>query len=60
MHRALLMAYQYVLDLVLIEQRVVYEQHRSTRIPENVLDAFFLQTLDGDFCARQFHGNYLN
>ena len=38
-HRALLVAHQDVLDLVLLEQRVVDRQHRAARIAEQVLDA---------------------
>ena len=54
-HRALLVAHQHVLDLVLLEQRVVDEQHRAARIAEDVLDAFFLQAADDDFRTRQLH-----
>ncbi len=46
MHRALLVAHQDVLDLVLLEQRVVDRQHGAARIAEQVLDALVLKRCD--------------
>ena len=55
MHRGLLVANQHVFDLFLLEQLIVDEEHRAAGVAEYVLDAFFLQTADGYFCACQFH-----
>ena len=55
-HRALLVAHQHVLDLVLLEQLVVDVEHRAARIAEDVLDAFFLEAADDDFRTRELHG----
>jgi hypothetical protein len=49
---ALLMAYQNVLDLVLLEQLVVDEQDRPAGIAEDLLDFFRLQALYKDFRTR--------
>jgi hypothetical protein len=46
MHGALLVAHQDVLDLLLMEKRVVDRQHRPARIPEDVLDPLILQGAD--------------
>ena len=46
MHRRLLVAHQDVLDMVLVEQRVVDRQHRAARIAEDVLDALVGEGLD--------------
>ena len=46
MDRALLVADQHVLDLVLVEQRIVDRQHRAARIAEEVLDPLVLQGAD--------------
>jgi hypothetical protein len=46
-------AYEDVLDLVLLEQLVVDVEDRAARIAEDVLDAFFLETADDDFGTRQ-------
>ena len=56
MHRALLVAHEDVLDLVLLEERVVDVEHRAARIAEDVLDAFFLEAADDDFRTRELHG----
>ena len=55
-HRALLVAHQHVLDLVLLEQLVVDVEHRAAGIAEDVLDAFFLEAADDDFGAGQLFG----
>ena len=46
MHRALLVAHQDVLDLVLLEKGVVDRQHRAAGIAEKVLDALVVKRLD--------------
>ena len=58
-HRALLVPHQDVLDLLLLEQRVVDRQHRAAGIAEQVLDALIGKRLDhhlgaGHFCAHPF------
>jgi hypothetical protein len=40
-----------VLDLVLLEQFVIDEQHGTAGIAENMLDLFFLETPDYNFCT---------
>ena len=45
MDRTLLMAYQDVLDLVLLEQLVVDVQDCAAGVAENILDFFLLQAL---------------
>ncbi len=55
MDRALLVAHQDVLDLVLLEQLVVDVEDRAARIAEDVLDVLFLQAADDDLCTRQLH-----
>ena len=55
MHRGLLVPYQYVLELVLLEDRVVDFQHCPAGVPEDVLDAFRLQTARDNFGAGDFH-----
>jgi len=52
---ALLVAHQYVLHVVLLEQGVVNVQHRPAWIPEEKFDPFVLQTLDNDFRATELH-----
>ena len=54
-HRTLFMAHQDMLDLVLLEQLVVNEQYRATRIAEHMFDALFLQAPHHNLCAAQFH-----
>ena len=54
MDRALLVAHQDVLDLVLLEDRVVDRQHRAARIAEDVLDALIGERLDHHFGAGHF------
>ena len=56
MHGALLVAYEDVLDLVLLEELVVDVEDCAARIPEDVLDAFFLEAADDDFGTRELHG----
>ena len=53
-HRALLVAHQDVLDLLLLEQRVIDRQHRAARIAEDVLDALIGERLDHHFGAGHF------
>ena len=55
MNGSLLVPNQHVLDLVLLEQFVVQKQHRTARITEHMLNAFFLQATHYDFCTRQLH-----
>ena len=50
-HGGLLMAYQNVLKLVLLEDFVVDEEDRAARIPEDVLDSLILQTSNDDLGA---------
>ncbi len=57
MRRALLVAHEDVLDLVLLEQLVVDVQDRAAGIAEDVLDAFFLQAADDDFRTGELHGS---
>ena len=54
-HRALLVAHQHVLDLVLLEELVVDVEDRAARIAEDVLDALLLEAADQDFRTRQLH-----
>jgi len=56
-HRRLLVAYQDVLDLFLLEQLVVQGKDGTARVTENELDALFLKTANRDFGAGQFGGN---
>ena len=53
MHRALLMAYQIMLDRVLLEDRIIERQHRAAGIAEHHVDTLIDQRLDNDFRARQ-------
>ena len=53
--RALLVAHEDVLDLVLLEELVVDVEDRAARIAEDVLDAFFLEAADDDFGTRELH-----
>ena len=52
-HRALLVAHQHVLHLVLLEQLVVDEQDRAAGIAEYVFDAFFLKAANHDLGSSQ-------
>jgi hypothetical protein len=56
MNRALLVAHQDMLHLVLLEELVVDEQHRAAGIAENVLHALFLQAADDDLGAGEGGG----
>src|SRR5260370_778747 len=56
-HRRLLVAYQNVLDLFLLEQLVVQGKDGTARVTENELDALFLKTANRDFGPGQFGGN---
>ena len=51
MHRALLVAHQDVLYLVLVEQGIIDVKHRATGIAEHVFDLFLLQATHDDFGA---------
>ena len=55
MRRALLVAHQDMLDLVLLEQLVVNEKDRPAGIAEDVLDSLRLEALHDNLCACQFH-----
>ena len=55
-HRGLLVAHQHVLDLVLLEERVVDVQHRAAGIAEDVLDALRLQAAHEDLGAGDLAG----
>jgi hypothetical protein len=55
MDSSLLVPYQHVLDFVLLEQFVIQEKHRTARISEHMLNAFFLQATHYDLCTRQLH-----
>ena len=50
-HRALLVAHQDVLHLVLLEELVVDKEHRAPGIAEDVLDALRLQAAHDDLSA---------
>ena len=45
MHRGLLMAHQYVLNIVVFKQCIIDWQHRTPGIAEHHLDAFILKRL---------------
>jgi hypothetical protein len=53
MHCGLLVAYQDVLDRILLVQRVVDVQHRTARIAPEVLDLLSLQAAHEDVRAVQ-------
>jgi len=55
MDGGLLMANQDVLDLILLEEFVIYMQNRTTRVAENVLDLFFLEAPDYNLRTGQCH-----
>src|SRR5690606_13122836 len=59
-HGSLLVTNQNVLELVLLENRVVDVQHRAAGIAENVLDAFFGQAAHDDIGAYGFHVVFLS
>ncbi len=56
MRRALFMADQDVLYLVLLVKRVVNVERSAARVAENVFDSLVLQTTDKNLGAGQFHG----
>src|SRR5207249_9558753 len=56
MHRALLVAHEHVLHLVLLEELVVDEQPRAARIAEDVFHRLFLQSANNDLGARKGAG----
>jgi hypothetical protein len=55
-HRGLLVAYEHVPDLVLLEEGIVDVQDRAAGVAEDVFDVFALQALDDDFGAGEEHG----
>ena len=54
MHSRLFVAHQHVLNGVLLVQRIVDVEHRTTGVAPDVLHVFGLQGLDEDFCAHEF------
>jgi hypothetical protein len=60
MDRRLLVPHEDVLDGVLLEERVVDVEDSSARIPEDVLDAFFLKAAHDDLCAGEFQVVFLS
>ncbi len=52
---SLLVAYQDVTYLLLLEQRVINEKHCTARIAEHIVDLFFLQAPDYNFRPSQDH-----
>ncbi|MCE1172918.1 hypothetical protein [Azovibrio restrictus] len=56
MHRSLLVAYQNMLYLILLEKFVIDVQDGTAGIPENMFHLFFLQAPDYNFCAGNHHG----
>ncbi len=54
MRRALLMAHENVLDLLLVKKNVIDRKDRAARITEENLDALILQSLDHHFRAGHF------
>jgi hypothetical protein len=48
MYRSLLVAYQYVADILLLVQRVVNMQDRAARISEEEFDSFLLEATHED------------
>jgi hypothetical protein len=55
MGRALLMAHQDMLYILLLVEHVINMQHGSTRVTEEIFNPFFLQATDQNFCAGEFH-----
>ncbi len=53
--RCLLVPHEDVLDLLLLEERVVNVEDGPAGVPEEVLDAFFLKAAHDDLCAGDFH-----
>jgi hypothetical protein len=53
MDRALLVAHQDMLHLVLLEKLVVDVEHRAAGIAEHVVDALLLEAADNDLGAAQ-------
>ena len=51
MDRALLVAHQHVLHLVLLEELVVDEKHRAAGVAEHVLDPLLLEAAHDDLGA---------
>ena len=49
------MTHQHVANLVLLEECVVQEKDRATRITEDILDLFFLKAPDYNFGSGQHH-----
>jgi hypothetical protein len=55
MNRCLLVTDQHVLDLILLEERVVNVQNGPARVTENTLHLFFLQAPDYNFRTADHH-----
>ena len=55
MSRPLFVAYENVLDVFLLIQRIVNMQYRTARIAEQILNTFAFKRFDNDFRTRQFH-----
>jgi hypothetical protein len=55
MHCRLLVANQHVLDLILLEERIIYVQNGPARVTENTFDLFFLQAPDYNFRTADHH-----
>lgn len=49
------MPHQNVLDLILIEECVIYKQHSPARVTKYIFNSLFLQTAYRYFCTREFH-----
>jgi hypothetical protein len=52
-NRSLLVAYQNVLEFVLLEDGVVDVEYGTARLAKDVLDALFGQAAHDNFCARK-------
>ena len=55
--RALFVAHQDMLHVLLLVEGVIDMQGGAARIAEHVLDAFILEATDKDLCAGQFHSH---
>lgn len=55
MHRGLLVADQYMLELLLTENCVIYFEYRAAGVAEYEFDSFFLQAANYDLRARYLH-----
>jgi hypothetical protein len=55
MDSSLLMANQNMLDLILLEKSVINVQNGPARVTEHIIDLFFLQAPDYNFCTADHH-----